>query len=90
MVTESSDSVQIILSSVSSEAGRLFQISLKGKTNEPETNFKSTNIRDLYRGIITLKKCYQVRTNIVNLDQLYLLAESTILGTGRSKSSVSY
>jgi hypothetical protein len=82
--------VQIILSSVSSEASRLFKMSLKGKTNETETNFKSINIRDLYRGIIALKKFYQLRTNVVKFDQSYLLAESTILGTGRSTSSVSY
>jgi hypothetical protein len=36
---------------------------LKAKMDEVETNSKTKNIRDLYRGIIDSKKGYQPRTN---------------------------
>ena len=38
---------------------------LKGKIEEPETNSKINNIRDLYTGINNVKKGYQPRTRIV-------------------------
>jgi hypothetical protein len=38
---------------------------LKGEINELETNNKSKNIRDLYRGINEFKKGYQPRINII-------------------------
>ena len=38
---------------------------LKAKIYELETNSKSKNIRNLYRGISDLKKGYKPRTNIV-------------------------
>jgi hypothetical protein len=38
---------------------------LKDETDETELNSKNKNIRDLYRGITELKKCYQPKTNFV-------------------------
>ena len=38
---------------------------VKAKIDENETNSKIKNFRDLFRGIIDLKKGYQPRTNIV-------------------------
>jgi hypothetical protein len=38
---------------------------LKDKINELETNNKSKNIRDLYRGINEFKKGYQPRINVI-------------------------
>jgi hypothetical protein len=37
---------------------------LKGKINEPVTNNKNKNIRDLYRGINEFKEGYEPRINI--------------------------
>jgi len=42
---------------------------LKAKIDEPETNSKIKNIRDLHRGIIDFKKGYQPGTNIVKSDK---------------------
>jgi hypothetical protein len=49
---------------------------LKGKVNELESNSKSKNIRDLYRGINELKKGYQPRTNLVKDERGDLPADS--------------
>jgi hypothetical protein len=38
---------------------------LKGKINEPETNNKNGNIRDVYRGINEFKEGYEHRINII-------------------------
>jgi hypothetical protein len=48
---------------------------LKGKINEPETNNKSKNIRDLYRGINEFKKVYQPRINIIKDENGNVLAD---------------
>ena len=57
------------LNNVRREASRHFRNKkkeyLKAKIEEPETNNKIRNIRDLYRRIIDFKKGYQPRTNIV-------------------------
>jgi len=49
---------------------------LKGKIEELETNSKINNIRDLYRGIIDVKKGYQPRTWIVKDEKGDLVAAS--------------
>jgi hypothetical protein len=38
---------------------------LKDKINQLATNSMNKNIRDLYRGINKLKRCYQPRNNLV-------------------------
>jgi hypothetical protein len=48
---------------------------LKDESNEPESNSKNKNIRDLYRGINEFKKGYQPRTNSVNNKMSDLLAD---------------
>jgi hypothetical protein len=48
---------------------------LKDKINEPESNGKNKNIRDLYRGINAFKKVYQPRTNLVKDEKGDLLAD---------------
>jgi sorting nexin-29 len=48
---------------------------LKGKINEPETNNKNKNIRDLYRGINEFKKGYQRRINIIKDENGNLIAD---------------
>jgi hypothetical protein len=48
---------------------------LKYKINELESNSKNKNIRDLYRGKNKFKKGYQPRTNLVNDEKGYLLAD---------------
>jgi hypothetical protein len=48
---------------------------LKAKINEPETNSKNKNIRDLYRGINDLKKGYQPRNNVVKDEKGDLFAD---------------
>jgi hypothetical protein len=57
------------LSDVRREVSRHFRNKkreyLKDKINEPESNSKNKNIRDLYRGINEFKKGYQPRTNLV-------------------------
>jgi hypothetical protein len=47
--------------------------SLKDKINEPATNSKNKNIRDLYRGINERKWGYEPRNNLVKDDNGYLL-----------------
>jgi hypothetical protein len=58
---------------------------LKGKINEPATNSKNKNIRDLHRGINEFKKGYQPRSNFVKDENGDLLADSnTILHRWKS------
>jgi hypothetical protein len=52
---------------------------LKGKTNELETNNKSKNIRDLYRGINEFKKGNQPRINVINDQNDNLRADPQIV-----------
>jgi hypothetical protein len=49
---------------------------LKEKINELATNSKNKNIRDLYRGIIEIKRGYQPRNNLVKYKNGYLLVDS--------------
>ena len=49
---------------------------MKGKIEELETNSKINNIRDLYRGIIDVKKGYQPRIGIVKDKKGDLVADS--------------
>jgi hypothetical protein len=49
---------------------------MKDKINEPATNSKSKNIRDLYRGINEFKRGYQLRNSVVEDENGDLLAES--------------
>jgi len=49
---------------------------LRAKIEELETNSKTKNIRDLYRGINDFKKGYQSRRNIVNDEKGDLVADS--------------
>jgi hypothetical protein len=48
---------------------------MKGKINELETNDKSRNIRDLYRGINEFKKGYKPRISIIKNENGNLLAD---------------
>jgi hypothetical protein len=52
---------------------------LKGKINELETNSKTKNIRDLYRGINEFKKGCQPRSNLVKDENGGLLADSNTI-----------
>ena len=49
---------------------------LNAKIDELETNSKTKNIRDLYRGINDFKKGYQPRTNIVKDEKGDLVIDS--------------
>jgi len=49
---------------------------MRAKTEDPETNSKIKNIRDLYRGINDFKKGYQLRCNTVNDEKGDLVADS--------------
>jgi len=49
---------------------------LRAKIEELETNSKTQNIRDLYRGISYFKKEYQPRCNIVKDEKGDLVADS--------------
>jgi hypothetical protein len=49
------------------------------KINEPTTNGKNKNIRDLYRGISDFKRGYQPRRNLVKDENGHLLAVSNML-----------
>ena len=49
---------------------------LKAKIEELETNSKTKNMRDLYRGINEFKKVHQYRTNIVKGEKGDLVADS--------------
>jgi hypothetical protein len=66
------------LSNVRWEASRYFRnknrVYLKDKVNELESNSKTKNIRDMYRGINDFKKGYQSRTNLVKDERGDLLA----------------
>jgi hypothetical protein len=52
---------------------------LKGKINELETNSKSKNIRDLYRGINGFKKGYKPKMNSIKDENGDLFAGSHII-----------
>jgi hypothetical protein len=52
---------------------------LKTKIEEPESNSKIKNIRDLYRDINDFKKGYQPRTRIVKDEKGDLIADSHII-----------
>jgi hypothetical protein len=47
---------------------------LRGKINEPETNNKVKNIKEMYRGRNKFKKWYQPRINIKDAENVNLLA----------------
>jgi hypothetical protein len=68
------------MDSVRQEASKTFRTKkrkyLENKINEPETNRKNKNIRDLHRGINEFKKGYQPRTNMVKEENGDLLADS--------------
>jgi hypothetical protein len=70
---------EVNLSDIRREASRHFRDKereyLKGKINEPESNSKNKNIRDLYRGTNELKKCYQPRTKLLKDERGDLLAD---------------
>ena len=69
-----------ILNNVRREVSRHFRNNkkayLRDKIEEPETNSKNKNIRDLYRGINYFKKGYQPRCNIVKDEKVDLVADS--------------
>jgi hypothetical protein len=48
---------------------------LKDIINEPESNSKNKNSRDLYRGINEFKKGYKPVTNLVEDERGHLLAD---------------
>jgi hypothetical protein len=48
---------------------------LKGKINELETNNKTKNIKDLYRGINEFKKGYQSRVDIIKDENGNMIAD---------------
>ena len=52
---------------------------LKAKIEQLENSSKIKNIRDLYRGIIDLKKGYRHRTNIENDEKGDLVADFYII-----------
>jgi len=61
---------------------------LKAKIDEPETNSKIKNIRDLHRGISDFKKSYQPGTNIVKNEKNDMVTEShSILARWRNHFS---
>ena len=68
------------LNSVKREASRHYRNKkkeyLKAKIDELETNSKTNNISDLYRGISDFKKGYQPRTNVVKDEKGDLVADS--------------
>ena len=49
---------------------------LEPKIDEPETNSKIKNIRDLHSGINDFKKGYHLRTNVVKDEKGDLVADS--------------
>ena len=61
---------------------------LKAKINELETNSKSKNFRDMYRGINDFQMGYQPRTNIVKDEKGHLITDShSILASWRNHFS---
>ena len=79
------------LNNVRCEASRHFRNKkayMKAKIEVLETNSKTENIRDLYRGINDFKKGYQLRTNTVKDEKGYLVADShSILARWRNHFS---
>ena len=71
------------LNSVKCEASRHYRNKkkeyLKAEIDELETNSKTKNIRDLYRGISDFKEGYQPRTNVVKDEKGDLVADSHIV-----------
>jgi len=71
------------LNNVRSNASRYFRNKkkayLKVKIEEPETNSKVNNVRDLYRGINDFKKGYQPRNIIVKDEKAELVADPHII-----------
>ena len=49
---------------------------MRAKIEELETNSKINNTRDLYRGIIDMKKGYKPRTSIIKDEKDDLVADS--------------
>ena len=79
MGTESSQRNVDNLNNVRHEVSRHFRKKkayLRARIEELETNSKSKNIRDLYRGINDFKKRYQPRCNIVKDEKGDLVADS--------------
>jgi hypothetical protein len=75
-----------------SEASRHFRNKkkeyMKAKIDEPETNRKIKNIRDLYTGVNDFKKGYLPRTNIVKDEKGDLITDChNILARWRSGTS---
>jgi hypothetical protein len=68
------------LNNVRCEASRQFRNKkreyLKDKINEPATNSKNKNIRDMYRDIHKFKRGYQPRSNLVKDENADLPADS--------------
>jgi hypothetical protein len=63
---------------------------LKEKINEVKTNSKNENIIDLYRGISKFKKSYRPRTNVVEDENVDLLANSQNILNRRKNYFVSF
>jgi hypothetical protein len=63
---------------------------LKAKIDELETNSKSKNITDVYRGINKFKKGYNPRTNIVKMRRVIWLETSTVFRLGGGTISHSF
>jgi hypothetical protein len=66
---------------------------LKAKIDEVETNSRTKNIRDLYRGISDFKKGYQPRTNTAKNEKGDLFTDShsiTVFWLGGGNISLSY
>jgi hypothetical protein len=63
---------------------------LKAKIDEPETNSKIKNIRDLYRCINYFKKGYQLRTNRLKDDKVTRLQTPTVFWLGGRIITLSY
>jgi hypothetical protein len=69
------DNIQNLRHETSRTFGNKKREYLKGKINEPESNNKDKNIRELYRGINEFKKRYQPRINIIKDENRNLLAD---------------
>ena len=63
---------------------------LRGKIEDLETNSKTQNIRDLYRGFNDFKKGYQPRCYIVRMRKATWLQTPTVLWIGGGIISPSY
>ena len=51
---------------------------MSARLDELQTNSKTKNIQDLYRGIIDFKKGYQPTTNTVKDEKGDLITDSTV------------